>query len=322
MPGPGEIQAAAELLRRGGLVAFPTETVYGLGADARNAAAVRRLYAVKGRPPSHPVIVHLGDARELEDWTRAVPGYARSLADRLWPGPLTLVLRRAPVVPDEVTGGAETVAVRVPDQPTALALIRASGTGVAAPSANRFGRVSPTTAQAVREELDGDVDAILDDGPCRVGVESTVLDCTSAEPRILRPGGVTAEELAEILDREVPEADGGGPRAPGTLPAHYAPRARVEMCGRAELGRRAGELLQQGSLPAILCPAPAPADLPERALALEPPAGAEEYARVLYERLREADRLGATVILAVAPPPEGIGRAVADRLARAAAAGA
>lgn len=319
MPGQAQIAAAAEIIREGGLVAFPTETVYGLGADAANPAALRRLYAVKRRPPSHPVIVHLAGAGEIDEWAREVPDFARSLAAACWPGPLTLVLRRSPLVPDEVTGGADTVALRVPDQATALALIAASGGGLAAPSANRFGRVSPTTAQAVREELDGDVEMVLDDGPCRVGVESTVLDCTSARPQILRPGGLPAEELARLLGFEVRESAGAGPRAPGTLPSHYAPSAVVELHERTHVAARASELLAEGRLPAVLCQGPPPPGIPGGALLLASPVDPADYARVLYARLREADARGAQVIIAVTPAPEGIGRAVADRLDRAAA---
>ncbi len=180
------------MLRDGGLVAFPTETVYGLGADASSPAALRRLYAVKGRPADHPVIVHLASIGQLADWAVDVPERARRLAEACWPGPLTLVLERSPRVPDEVTGGRPTVGLRVPDQPIALALLRAFGGGVAAPSANRFGRVSPTTADDVRADLGDDVDVVLDGGPCRVGVESTIVDCSRGDPIVLRLGGIRA----------------------------------------------------------------------------------------------------------------------------------
>src|SRR6266540_4573430 len=220
MATDADISGAAETLRRGGLVAFPTETVYGLGADADNAAALARLYAVKGRPGEHPVIVHVGAPAQLDEWAADVPVAARRLGDALWPGPLTLVLRRAARVLDGVTGGGETVGVRVPDQPVALALLRAFGGGIAAPSANRFGHVSPTTADDVRADLGDDVDVILDDGPCTVGVESTIVDCTADELVILRPGGVTRERIEEVSGRPAAIARDSPVRAPGTLKSH------------------------------------------------------------------------------------------------------
>ncbi|HEV7536585.1 MAG TPA: L-threonylcarbamoyladenylate synthase, partial [Acidimicrobiia bacterium] len=193
-----DVAEAVAVLRRGGLVAFPTETVYGLGADANNPAAVERLFAVKGRPRSHPVIVHLGDPMALKEWASEVPAEAWALAEAFWPGPLTLILPRADRVPDAVTGGAATVGLRVPAQPLALELLEAFGDGVAAPSANRFGRVSPTTAAHVRADLGSDVDLVLDGGMCRVGVESTIVDLSSAVPAVLRLGGTSTEALAEV----------------------------------------------------------------------------------------------------------------------------
>ncbi len=220
----GEITRAADALRAGRLVAFPTETVYGLGADASSPDAVHRLFAVKGRPADHPVIVHLGDADRLTGWAREVPDVAVALAAACWPGPLTLVLARTARVPDAVTGGLDTVGLRVPDQRVALALLREFGGGVAAPSANRFGRVSPTTAADVRADLGTEVDIVLDDGPCRVGLESTIVDCSRPAPAILRLGGVPRERIDELVGERVPVLDRGEVRAPGTLSAHYAPR--------------------------------------------------------------------------------------------------
>ena len=212
-----DIEDAVRILRRGGLVAFPTETVYGLGADAANPDALRRLYAVKGRPRSHPVIVHLatGSPDALARWTEAFTPAARALADVCWPGPVTLVVRRAGGVPAEVTGGSDTVAIRVPDQPAAQQLLTRFGGGIAAPSANRFGRVSPTTAAHVRADLDTDVDIILDGGPCRVGLESTVVDCTEHDPLILREGALAREEVEAIVGRPVPLRTDGSRAAPG-----------------------------------------------------------------------------------------------------------
>jgi L-threonylcarbamoyladenylate synthase len=312
-----EISRAADALRVGRLVAFPTETVYGLGADASSTDAVHHLFAVKGRPADHPVIVHLARVGQLSDWARTVPEAARTLADACWPGPLTLVLERAPHVPDAVTGGLDTVGVRVPDQPVALALLDAFGGGVAAPSANRFGRVSPTTATDVRADLDGDVDVVLDDGPCRVGVESTIVDCSRPTPAILRLGGVPRERVEELLGAPVPLLDTGEVRAPGTLSAHYAPRARVEIVAHANLAACAATELRAGARVGVLA-LDVPAGLDARVAVVGAPADPEAYAHGLYRFLRDADAQGLDVVLAVAPPATGIGAAVADRLRRAA----
>lgn len=307
------LAAAVAALERGGLVAFPTETVYGLGADAESAAAVARIYAAKGRPGWHPVIVHGADASVLDRYARSVPASARRLA-ALWPGPLSLVLPRAERVPDAVTGGRDTVAVRVPAQPLALALLGRFGRGVAAPSANRFGRVSPTSADDVRAELGGAVDVILDGGRCAVGVESTIVDLTGARPAILRQGGVTREALAEALGEE-PLLDTGPARASGMLAAHYQPAARVEIVAADRAGDRAAELLAAGERPVLIGPAPDP---PPGVLRPPAPAGPAEYAHELYAWLRLADAARATVVLAVPPEGGGIAAAVRDRLARAA----
>ena len=314
--------AAVEILRRGGLVAFPTETVYGLGADATNRKAVERVFAVKGRPRSHPLIVHLGEAAALEKWAADVPAEAWALADAFWPGPLTLILNRVDSVSDAVTGGLPTVGLRVPAQPLALALLEAFGGGIAAPSANRFGRVSPTRAEHVQADLGGAVDLVLDGGPCQVGVESTIVDLSRGRAEVLRPGGVSVEALSEVLGYAVGfgTSDEGAPvRAPGTLPSHYAPDARVEVLAAEDVGARATRLLGQGRRVGLLAPSPLPG-LPDGLEALPPAGGAPAYAQVLYQRLREADRRGLDVLLAVPPPEHGLGAAVADRLRRAAAA--
>jgi L-threonylcarbamoyladenylate synthase len=311
-----EIERAVAILRGGGLVAFPTETVYGLGADASNADAVRRLYATKGRPAGHPVIVHLGDGDLLDEWAVAIPPIARTLAHACWPGPLTLVLRRSDRVADEVTGGRETVGLRVPGHPRALELLRAFGGGLAAPSANRFGRVSPTTAEHVRDELGDDVDLVLDGGPCGVGVESTIVDCT-AEPRVLRVGAVSAEQLRAITGEDLPV--GGTTPAPGTLPSHYSPAARVEVVASAALRERVTALLGEDQQVGVITGTTE--GLADRAgvVTLATPRDAEAYARELYAALRRADVLGLDVVLAVPPEARGIGVAVIDRLGRAAA---
>jgi L-threonylcarbamoyladenylate synthase len=314
-----DLERAVAVLRAGGLVAFPTETVYGLGADASDAGAVARIFSVKGRPPRHPLIVHLPSPDVLDAWADDVPPTARVLADAFWPGPLTLILARSPRVPDAVTGGRATVGLRVPDHPVARALLERFNGGVAAPSANRFGHVSPTTAAHVRTDLGGDVDLILDGGPCRVGIESTIVDLTGTAPEVLRPGGVSAARLADVLGSEPRAWSGRGPaRAPGMLAAHYAPRATVEVVTRAAVAERAGVLLAAGTAVGVL--APGVVDLPAGVVELEPAGGPEEYARLLYGRLRQADRLGLEVLLAVPPPAVGVGIAVGDRLRRAAAA--
>jgi L-threonylcarbamoyladenylate synthase len=301
------IARAVDVLRAGGLVAFPTETVYGLGADASNPRALHRLFAVKGRPTDHPVIVHVARAAQLDDLGRDVPEVAHTLAEAFWPGPLTLVVRRRiDRVAAEATGGRDTVGIRVPDHPVARALLEAFGDGIAAPSANRFGRVSPTIAQHVRDDLDGDVDIVLDGGPCTVGVESTIVDVTGAEPVVLRVGAIDEERLAQLVGKpRLTRSTAGEVAAPGTLESHYAPEARVELVRVDELDARARCLRAAGLAVGVL----------------DAPDDVGEYARGLYRELRELDRRRVDVILAVAPADtEGIGAAVADRLRRAAAA--
>ncbi|WP_235190796.1 L-threonylcarbamoyladenylate synthase [Amycolatopsis rifamycinica] len=313
-----DIGKAAGVLRAGGLVAVPTETVYGLGANVEDPAAVARVFQVKGRPPTHPLIVHLGSAEQLGDWVADVPETALVLAGHFWPGPLTLVLRRGRRVPLEATGGLETVAVRVPAHPVALELLSAFGGGVAAPSANRFGSVSPTTADHVRAELGDAVDFVLDGGPCDVGVESTIVDATGEVPGILRPGGVTPEELEAVLGRPVGAGVTNHIRVPGQHPSHYAPRARVVLVEPAEIATTAQAAQERGHQVGVLLP-PSCADVPVKAHAVVavPPSMAG-YARGLYGFLRELDRLGCDLIVASLPAEEGLGLAIANRLRRAA----
>ena len=318
VPTPAEIEAAADVLRAGGLVAFPTETVYGLGADASSPEAVARLYRVKGRPAGHPVIVHLAAADQLARWAAEVSPDAAALAAACWPGPLTLVVRRAPHVPDAVTGGRETVGLRVPDHAVALALLAASGGGIAAPSANRFGRVSPTTAAHVRDDLADDVDVVLDGGPCVIGVESTIVDCSGTEAVLVRLGGVPHARVEEIVGHDVPLAIDGEVAAPGTLASHYAPDATVEIVEADELAGRVRAELDGGARVAALA-ADIPADVDARVLVLGVPPDADGYAAMLYGRLREADARGVDKVLAVPPTVDGRGAAVVDRLRRAAA---
>ncbi|MFI9063899.1 L-threonylcarbamoyladenylate synthase [Streptomyces sp. NPDC053429] len=313
-----DIEMAAGVLRAGGLVAFPTETVYGLGADAEDPAAVARIFQVKGRPPSHPLIVHIGGAEQLGDWVEDVPATARLLAEHFWPGPLTLVLRRGRRVPLEATGGLETVAVRVPDHPVALALLSAFGGGVTAPSANRFGSVSPTTADHVSAELGDAVDFVLDGGPCEVGVESTIVDVTGEIPSVLRPGGVTREDLEAVLGYPLAVPAASPVRVPGQHPSHYAPRARVvlvepeKVIAEAELAQELGHqvgLFLPASLAGAVVKAHAVVALPDSMAA---------YARGLYRFLRELDQQGCDLIVASLPVEEGLGLAIANRLRRAA----
>jgi L-threonylcarbamoyladenylate synthase len=308
--------AAANLLA-GGLVAFPTETVYGLGADACNADAVTRIYAAKGRPADHPLIVHVASMDSLGDWAADVPAYAIALARDFWPGPMTLVVKRSSLAADFVTGGQDTVGVRVPNHPVALGLLeafaRAGGKGVAAPSANRFGHVSPTTAQAVSDELRAylaDGDLILDGGPCDVGVESTIIDSTGDVPKILRPGAITAQMITDSTGLEVvgQSSDGAAMeestiRVSGSLEAHYAPAATV--------------VLDQSPLAGQGFIAMADVVAGDGVVRLAAPKTHEEFARVLYSSLRAADEQGLATVVIAQPAGEGIAVAIRDRLKRA-----
>jgi len=301
------IEEAVAVLKRGDLVAIPTETVYGLAADASSESAVTRIYEVKGRPLDHPVIVHISGAQSLGKWAASAPSWAHLLIEAYWPGPLTLVLPRAKGVGDWITGGQETIGLRSPNHLIALEVIRQSGLGIAAPSANRFGGVSPTSAQAVLEDLGPYLtpsrDLILDGGQCKVGVESTIVDATSAQPRILRLGAITREDIEAITDLQV--VDGGAEiRAPGTLASHYSPRAKVHL----QMVSDAQGFIALSEIPT-----------PEGLIRLATPGDVFEYAHVLYEALRRADALGLASIVAVAPEGDGIAAAIHDRLQRAAA---
>jgi len=313
-----DITKAAGVLRAGGLVALPTETVYGLGANAEDPHAVARIFQAKGRPPTHPLIVHIGSAERLDEWVDEVPETARLLAEHFWPGPLTLVLRRGHRVPLDVTGGLETVAVRVPDHPVALALLSAFGGGIAAPSANRFGSVSPTTADHVRAELGDAVDFVLDGGPCQVGVESTIVDATGETPSVLRPGGVTREELEAVLGRPVAVHAASSVRVPGQHPSHYAPRARVILVEPEKLVIEAEHAQELGHRVGVILPSSF-GDAPVKVhAAVAAPASMAAYARELYGFLRELDDRGCDLIVASLPVEDGLGLAIANRLLRAA----
>lgn len=297
-----DVARAVEAIRRGGLVGVPTETVYGLAADATNPDAVARVFAVKGRPTSHPLILHIADATDLDRWAR--PGErAQALAALAWPGPLTLIVPRTGAVPTAVTGGRDSVGIRVPAHPMAHELLVACGTALAAPSANRFGGVSPTTAQHVLDDLadvlDHDRDVVLDGGPCRIGVESTIVDTTVDPPQLLRAGAITGAEITDLLSVGVASASGPA-RASGMLESHYAPRCQVRVVDSAD----DASALKAGTPGAEI---------------LDLTADVAAYARRLYAELRSADERGATTVIAVLPPPVGLGHAVRDRLIKAAA---
>ncbi len=301
---------AAAHLKAGDLVAFPTETVYGLGADASNSEAVARIYSVKGRPNDHPLIVHIASMESMGDWASDVPEYAISLARSFWPGPMTLILKRSELAGDFITGGQDSVGVRVPDHVVALALLeafeRAGGKGVAAPSANRFGHVSPTTAAAVIEEL-GDYlsndDLVLDGGACAVGVESTIIDCTGAAPSLLRPGAISVAMIEECTGLKTTQSD-KEIRVSGSLESHYAPIAKVLL--------REIPIAGQGFI------AHANISTPAGVIRLASPDSDQEFARVLYSALRDADARGLLEVVVVQPIGKGIALAIRDRLAHAA----
>lgn len=306
-----EVDRALAVIRAGGLVAIPTETVYGLAADASNEAAVRRIFAAKGRPADHPLIVHVARPEQLRDWAADVPPSAALLAHTCWPGPLTLLVPRAAHVLPVVTGGRGSVGVRVPAHPLTTELLERFGGGLAAPSANRFGMVSPTTADHVRADLGDLVDFVLDGGPCPVGVESTIVDCTVTPAQILRPGGIPSEQVEELLGGEVAPASGPS-RASGMLASHYAPRARVLLAeSAAEARLLAADLADQaaGSEPGNR----SGVELIDRSADLV------DYAQQLYADLRAADEHGAHTIVAVMPAATGLGHAIRDRLSKAAA---
>jgi L-threonylcarbamoyladenylate synthase len=313
-----DIEQAVAVLKAGGLVAFPTETVYGLGADASNPQAVARIFEVKGRPSNHPLIVHLGEAGQLADWAREIPEAACVLARRFWPGPLTLILKRTRAVHDVVTGGQDTVALRVPSHPVARRLLARFGGGIAAPSANRHGRVSATSAEHVRREFGNAVDCVLDGGEAEIGIESAIVDLSGAAPRLLRPGWITAAEIEEALGVALAAPDATAPRAPGTLAAHYAPRTPLVLA-EADLARElAASFARQGKRVAVLARG-AREPLAPGVTWLNAPQDAAGYAHVLYGALRQLDEAGCEAIIVERPPQGAEWAAINDRLVRAAA---
>jgi L-threonylcarbamoyladenylate synthase len=313
-----DIAQAAEVLRSGGLVAFPTETVYGLGGDASNVDAVKRIYTAKGRPRNHPLIVHLARVEQVSQWAQSFTPAAQLLAERYWPGPLTLIVKRAPHVNDLVTGGQDTVALRVPSHPVAHALLEAFGGGVAAPSANRYGRVSATTAEHVRAEFGNTIACVLDGGATDVGIESTIVDVSGDAPALLRPGHITARDLEATLGHALATPGAASPRAPGTLAKHYAPQTPLMVMEADLVLELASSMARQGQKVAVLARS-----------ALQPvlsgltwvaaPRDAAGYAHDLYANLRALDVAGCNAILVEQPPLEAEWAAVLDRLMRAAA---
>ena len=296
------ILEATDILLHGGLVGIPTETVYGLAGHAENLSTLERIFEVKGRPVTHPLILHIDSDSRLDEWSRDISPAARELGRLLWPGPLTMLLYRSSRVPNLVTGGRDTVAIRVPDHIIALNLLSRLESALAAPSANRFGRVSPTTAQHVLTDLGSDVDLILDGGPCSIGVESTIVDMTRPIPQLLRPGGITVSRIEEILDLKLDLATGDS-RAPGMLESHYAPTCTVELVATAESAISRARQLKSDSMQVHI---------------LDFSQDLNAYAKHMYEFLRDADRQGCDVVVAVMPSDVGIGRAIRDRLTKAA----
>jgi L-threonylcarbamoyladenylate synthase len=308
------LKEAAKSLKQGNLLAFPTETVYGLGADATNKDAVARIYEVKGRPTGHPLIVHISSINNLDKWAQQIPEYAITLARTFWPGPMTLILPRTEIAEDFITGGQDNVGIRVPSHPLALSLLKEfealGGLGIAAPSANRFGKVSPTSAQAVQEELSEYLtldDLILDGGPCQIGIESTIIDCTKQTPQILRPGGVTQEQIAELINLELDKKSythGDDMKAPGLLESHYSPKAKVFLSGTPQPG---DGFLALSSI-----------TTPTGAIRLATPVSDEDYARQLYSAFRLADSKKIERVFAVPLENKGIAVAINNRLSKAA----
>jgi L-threonylcarbamoyladenylate synthase len=318
------IKEAVQLLNQGYLVAFPTETVYGLGADASNPEAVQRIFTAKGRPANHPLIVHIANSARLSDWAKDIPESALKLAKHFWPGPLAIILNKQDHVPFAVTGGQQTVGLRVPNHPVALQLLHAFGGGIAAPSANRFCRISPTQAQHVAEELGDSVDLILDGGACQVGVESTIIDLSGGTPRLLRHGHITAAQIQEVLQTELiipdvakqAQANSDDIRAPGMMAVHYAPITTALLCPAKQLqsvidsfvadNKRIGVMAYQTVIPNH-----------DRISTVSMPNRADEYAQCLYASLRELDHLHADIILVEQPPINQEWFAINDRLVKA-----
>ena len=313
-----EIEAAVHALRDGELVAFPTETVYGLGANAQDVNALRKIFAVKGRPTTHPLIVHLDSQRFLHRWASDVPETAQRLAERFWPGPLTLVLPRAANVSDLVTGGQKTVAIRVPSHPMAQQLLTAFGGGIAAPSANRYGHLSPTRAEHVREELGDAVKIVLDGGESQIGLESTIVSCEGPVVRLLRPGAVTAAQMRQVVGAALTGPGVEAPRVPGSTPSHYAPETPMTLVPGGEIDARAAEVSRDGRRIAVLAQQ-LPLKSHEYVTWINAGRRPTQYAHDLYANLRALDSAGCEQILVQDVPADERWEAIRDRLTRAAA---
>lgn len=315
------IEQAVAALRRGELVAFPTETVYGLGADASSLTALERLYKAKGRPSNHPVIVHLASLEQLPDWAASVPPEAEALAAAFWPGPLTMILQRASGVLDQVTGGQPTVGLRVPSHPLALQLLRAFDGGLAAPSANKFGKLSPTTAQDVAADFADEVALVLDGGPCDVGIESTIVDLSTPVVRVLRPGMITADYIEDVLGQTVLRGGKSTTRVPGSLPAHYAPKTPVQLVASDKLEQTLSQQVALGKCLALLALEGTTYGGIETPVAqvIVAPRDPAAYARHLYHNLRRLDKSQSDLIVVEQVPAGGAWAGIADRLTRAAA---
>jgi L-threonylcarbamoyladenylate synthase len=312
------IEEAVETLRAGKLVAFPTETVYGLGANASDPAAVRKIFDLKGRPPDHPVIVHLDNPRYLHRWVRELPPLATALADEFWPGPLTLILPKAENVNDIVTGGQDSIGIRVPSHPMAQQLLNAFGGGIAAPSANRYGRLSPTRPEHVREEFGDEIEVILDGGESLIGLESTIVSCLNNEARLLRPGFITRSQLERIVGPLSVTAD--TPRSPGDRMMHYAPLTPLEIVSIDELEKRAADIIAQREKVAVLAMRP-PLQTQRNMTWINAGKKPDTYAHNLYNHLRTLDRAGCVKILVQDVPDDERWAAIRDRLRRAGGVG-
>jgi L-threonylcarbamoyladenylate synthase len=313
MPDDHDIADAVAALRRGEVIGLPTETVYGLAGDAGNTAAVLRIFATKGRPADHPLIVHIADAAQLTDWAADIPQSATKLAAAFWPGPMTLILKKAEKVSALITGGQDSIGIRIPRHPVALRLLQAFGSGLAAPSANRFGHVSPTTAQHVRDEFGDAVPIVLDGGPCSIGIESTIIDLTTDIPRILRPGQIGRDAIAAVIGNVDEGLHASSPRVSGALASHYAPRTPTESLPRSQLAARWRQCHDDGETALVLSIGALPAHTEGLALSDNP----DDYARHLYAALRALDSEGADRILVERTPDIDIWRAISDRLQRA-----
>ena len=309
---------AANLLRAGELVAFPTETVYGLGGDASNLMAVAKIFAAKQRPANHPLIIHIGELNQLKDWVSEIPESAIKLAEKFWPGPLTIILHSADHVPAILTGGQKTIGIRMPRHPVARKLLAAFGNAIAAPSANRFGRISPTSAEHVVEELGDTVELVLDGGPCSIGLESTIIDLTGTKPRILRPGPLTLDEISEVLAEKITTDKSNVPRVSGSLPVHYAPQTPMQIIASAEIEKKLSDLQKDHSRIVVMSRQSYATYFPRvtwQVMSSDP----KNYGQQLYAQLRNLDHLEFDLIIVEEPPNNNEWLAIRDRLMRASA---